>query len=159
MSLFIIIIIISYFIVCTVVVCVLYYKEIRSFILAFFVQFLFVLYVRLCVIDLFWLKTGWILVALFALVITDSQVFLYLAMQFLLHLPLAVQPGVGFGMSKNVVLFFPVCHSPSSHSQHLKSSFYFFPSFPGSSPSSRPFQFVSEDLFRHPILLHSLQVT
>ena len=42
--------------------------------------------------------------------------------------------------------FFPICHqlSPSSHSQHLKISFYFlFPSFPGSSPSSRPFQFIS----------------
>ena len=58
--------------------------------------------------------------------------------------------------------FFPICHqlSPSSHSQHLKISFYFlFPSFSGSSPSSRPFQFLSEDLFEHPILLHSLQVT
>ena len=46
--------------------------------------------------------------------------------------------------------FFPICHQlcPSSHSQHLKISFYFiFPSFPGSSPSSRPFQFLSEDLF------------
>ena len=31
-----------------------------------------------------------------------------------------------------------------------------FPSFPGSSPSSRPFQFLSEVLFGHPILLHSL---
>ena len=46
------------------------------------------------------------------------------------------------------------CHqlSPSSHSQHLKISFYFFsPSFPGSSASSRPFQFLSEDLFGHPL--------
>jgi hypothetical protein len=44
--------------------------------------------------------------------------------------------------------------------QHLKISFYFFfPTFPGSSSSSRPFQFLSEDLFGHPILLHSLQVT
>jgi hypothetical protein len=33
------------------------------------------------------------------------------------------------------------------------------PSFPVSSSSSRPFQFLSEDLFVHPILLHSLQVT
>ena len=42
----------------------------------------------------------------------------------------------------------------------LKTSFYFlFPSFPGSSPSSRPFQFLSEDHFGHPILLHALQVT
>jgi hypothetical protein len=42
----------------------------------------------------------------------------------------------------------------------LKISFYFFsPSFPGSSSSSRPFQFLSEDLSVHPILLHSLQVT
>ena len=57
---------------------------------------------------------------------------------------------------------FLICHqlSPSSPSQHLKISFYFlFPYFPGSSPSSRPFQFLSEDLFGHPILLHSLQVT
>ena len=55
--------------------------------------------------------------------------------------------------------FFPICHqlSPYSHSHHLKISFYFlFPSFPGSSPSSRPFQFLSEDLFGHPIVLHSL---
>ena len=54
--------------------------------------------------------------------------------------------------------FFPICHqlSPSSHSQHLKISFYFlFPSLSGSSPS-RLFQFLSEDLFGHPILLHSL---
>ena len=57
------------------------------------------------------------------------------------------------------IFFPPICHqvSPSSHSQHFKISFYFlFPSFPGSSPSSRPFQFLSEDLFGHPILLHSL---
>jgi len=80
----------------------------------------------------------------------------------LLHLPLALQPIVGFGLSNNVPPFCPICHqlSPSSHSQHLKISFYFFsPSFPGSSSSSRPFQFLSEDLFGHPILLHSLQVT
>ena len=41
--------------------------------------------------------------------------------------------------------FFPICHqlSPSSHFQHLKISFCFiFPSSPGSSPSSRPFQFL-----------------
>ena len=65
----------------------------------------------------------------------------------------------GLGLLNNVLPFFPVCHqfSPSSHSQHLKFSLYFlFPSFPGSSPSSRPFQFLSEDLFGHPILLHSL---
>ena len=42
----------------------------------------------------------------------------------------------------------------------LTISFYFFsPSFPGFSSSSRPFQFLSEDLFGHPILLHSLHVT
>ena len=54
------------------------------------------------------------------------------------------------------------CHqlSPSSHSQHKKISFHFFsPSFPGSSSSFHPFQFLHEDLFGHPILLHSLQVT
>jgi hypothetical protein len=41
----------------------------------------------------------------------------------------------------------------------LKMSFYFFsPSFPGSSSSSRHFQFLTEDLFGHPNHLHSLQV-
>jgi len=80
----------------------------------------------------------------------------------LLLLPLALQPTVGFGPSNNILPFFPIYHqhSPSSHSQHLKISFYFlFPSFPGSSLSSRPLQFLGEDLFGHPILLHSLQVT
>ena len=77
----------------------------------------------------------------------------------ILLLQLALQPTVGFGLSNNVLPFFPICHqlSPSSHSQHLKIFFCFlFPSIPGSSPSSRPFQFLSEDLFGHPILLHSL---
>ena len=70
-------------------------------------------------------------------------------------LPLALQPTVGFGLLNNVLPFFPICHqlSPSSHSQHLKISFYFlFPSFTGSSPSSCPFQFLSEDPFGHPII-------
>ena len=76
--------------------------------------------------------------------------------QVLLLLPLALQPTVGFGLSNNVLPFFPICHqlSPSSHSQHLKISFYFlFPALPGSSPSSRPFQFLSEYLFGRLILL------
>jgi len=63
----------------------------------------------------------------------------------------------GLWLVEQVLPFFPICHqlSPSSHSQHLEISFYFlFPSFPGSSPSSLPFQFLSEDLFGHPILLH-----
>jgi len=80
----------------------------------------------------------------------------------LLLLPLALQPIVGFGLSNNVPPFCPICHqfSPSSHFLHLKISFYFFsPSFPGPSSSSRPFQFLREDLFGHPILLHSLRVT
>ena len=71
-------------------------------------------------------------------------------------LPLTLQPAVGFGLSNNTSPFFPIYHqlSPSSNSQHLKISFYFFsPSFPGSSSSSRPFQFLSEDLFGNPILL------
>ena len=57
----------------------------------------------------------------------------------LLLLQLALQPTVGFGLSNNVLPSFPICHqlSLSSHSQQLKISFYFFfPSFPGSSPSS-----------------------
>ena len=68
----------------------------------------------------------------------------------LLLLPLALQPAVGFGLSNNSFPFSPIYHqlSPSSHSQHLKISSYFFsPSIPGSSSSSRPFQFLSEDLF------------
>ena len=56
---------------------------------------------------------------------------------------------MGFGLSNNVLPFFPICHqlSPSSHSQHLKISFFFlFQSFPVSSTSSCPFQFLSENL-------------
>jgi hypothetical protein len=36
----------------------------------------------------------------------------------LLLLPLALQPAVGFGLSNNILPFFPICHrlSPSSHS-------------------------------------------
>ena len=47
----------------------------------------------------------------------------------------------------------PTLHllTPST-SRSLSTS---FPSFPGSFPSC-PFQFLSEDLFGHPILLHSL---
>ena len=50
----------------------------------------------------------------------------------LLLLPLALQSIVGFGLSKNVLPFFPICHQPcpSSRSHHLKISFCFlFPSF------------------------------
>jgi hypothetical protein len=80
----------------------------------------------------------------------------------LLLLPLALQSAVGFGLSKNIPPFCPICHQlcPFSHSHQFKISFYFFsPSFTGSSSSSRPFHFLSEDLFGHPIFLHSLQVT
>ena len=41
---------------------------------------------------------------------------------------------MGFGLSNNVLPFFPICYQlpPSSHSQHLNISFFFlFPSFPG----------------------------
>ena len=63
----------------------------------------------------------------------------------LLLLPLALQPAVGFGLSNNTSLIYHHL-SPLSHSQHFKISFYFFsPSFPGSSSSSRPFQFLSEE--------------
>ena len=80
----------------------------------------------------------------------------------LLLLPLVLQPIAGFGLSNNTSPFFPIYHqlSPSSLSQHLKISFYFFsPSFSGSPSLSRPFQFLSEYFFGHPIFLHSLQVT
>jgi hypothetical protein len=52
----------------------------------------------------------------------------------LLLLPLALQPIVGFGLSKNAPQFFPIYRqlSPSSQSHHLNITFYFFsPSFPG----------------------------
>ena len=86
------------------------------------------------------------------LAMTNKFVYLYIIARtdIFLLLPLALQPAVGFGLSNNVLPFFPICHqlSPSSYSQHLKISFYFlFPSFPGSSPSSLPFHFLSEDLF------------
>jgi len=77
-------------------------------------------------------------------------------------IPLTLQPAVGFGLSKNTSSFFPISHqhSPSSHSQHLKIFFYFFsPYFLGPFSSSCPFQFLSENLSAHPILLQSLQVT
>jgi hypothetical protein len=50
------------------------------------------------------------------------------SLHILLLLPLALQPAVGFGLSKNTSQFFPIYHqlSPSSRSQHLKISFYFF---------------------------------
>ena len=52
----------------------------------------------------------------------------FLPSVFLHLLPLALQPTVGFGLSNNTPPFFPIYHqlSPSSHSQHLKISFYFF---------------------------------
>ena len=91
----------------------------------------------------------------------EIKIIPHLAFIFLLLLPLSLQPAVGFGLSNNTSPFFPIYHQlcPSSHSLHLKISSHFSPSFPGSSSSSRPFQFLSEDLFVHPILLHSLQVT
>ena len=92
-------------------------------------------------------------------IMTTMGKCLLLLLLLLLLLPLALQPPVGFGLSNNVLPFFPICHqlSPSSHSRHLKISLYFlFRSFLGSSPSSRSFKFLSEDLFGHPILLHSL---
>ena len=50
---------------------------------------------------------------------------LSLSHRYLLLLPLALQPTVGFGLSNNVLPFFAICHqlSPSSHSQHLKISY------------------------------------
>ena len=81
---------------------------------------------------------------------TPQEIFRECYLLLVLLLPLALQPAVGFGLSNNTSPFFPVYHqvSPFSHSQHLKISFYFFsPSFPGSSSSSRPFQSLSEDFW------------
>jgi hypothetical protein len=80
----------------------------------------------------------------------------------LLLLPLALQPAMGFGLSNNTSPFGSIYHqlSPSFNFQHLQISSHFFsPSFLGSFSSSRSFQFLCEDLFGHPILLHSLQMT
>jgi len=73
-----------------------------------------------------------------------------ISVSLLLRLPLALQSTVVFGLSNNNLPFFPIYHqfSPSSHSQHLKISFYsLFLSFPGSSTSSRPLQFLGEIFF------------
>ena len=45
----------------------------------------------------------------------------------LLLLPLALQPAVGFGLSNSTSPFLPILHqlSPSSHSQHLKTSTFY----------------------------------
>jgi hypothetical protein len=77
-----------------------------------------------------------------------------------LLLPLALQPVVGFGLSNSSPPFCSIYHqlSPSSHSQHLISFYFFSLFFPGPSPSFRPFQFLSEDLFGYSIF-HSLPVT
>ena len=56
------------------------------------------------------------------------------AISIIIIIPLTLQPTVGFGLSNNVLPFFPICHqlSSSSHSQHLKIYFFFlFPSFLG----------------------------
>ena len=58
------------------------------------------------------------------------------------------------------IFFYPFPTFPTFSIPALEDLFLsLFPSFPGSSPSPRPFQLLSEDLFGHPILLHSLQVT
>jgi hypothetical protein len=93
---------------------------------------------------------------------TEGETVQVSALPYFFLLPLALQPAAGFGLSNNTSPFVPIYHqlSPSSHSQHLKISFHFFsPSFPGFSSSSRPFPFLSEDLFGRPILLRSLRVT
>ena len=53
---------------------------------------------------------------------------LLLLLPLLLLLLLPLQPAVGFGLSNNTSPSFPIYHhlSPSSHSHHLKISFYFF---------------------------------
>ena len=77
---------------------------------------------------------------------------IYLLLLFLLLvlplLPLALQPTVGFGLSNNVLPFFPISHqlSPSSHSQHLKISFYFL--FTSLSSPSISFPLLSLQAFK-----------
>ena len=85
---------------------------------------------------------------------------LFLLLPFLL-LPLVPQPVVGFGLSNNVFPFSYLSLTLSSFSlPALEDLFLLLLSIcPGSSPSSPPPQFLSEDLFRFPIVLHSLQVT
>ena len=62
-----------------------------------------------------------------------SQLLLHLL---LLLLPLALQPTVGFGLSNNVLPFFPICHqlfyllTPSTWKSLSTSSFYLFLGLP-----------------------------
>jgi len=68
------------------------------------------------------------------LVLILLLLLLILLLLLLLLLPLPLQPTVGFGLSNNTSPFFPIHHqlSPSTHSQLLLISFYFFsPSFLG----------------------------
>jgi hypothetical protein len=80
-------------------------------------------------------------------VVTATDIIITGLFYFMMLLLLALQLAVGFGLSNNTSPFVPIYHqlSPSSHSQHLKISFPFSTSFSGSSSSSRPFQFLSED--------------
>jgi hypothetical protein len=48
--------------------------------------------------------------------------------KFLLLLPLALQPAVGFGLSSNILPFFPICHQLSPSLLNL-SSFFLFSTF------------------------------
>jgi hypothetical protein len=77
-------------------------------------------------------------------------------------LPLALQPAVGFGLSNNTSPFFSYLSPTLSIFllPALEDLFLLLLSvLSRSSSSSRLFQFWSEDLFVHPILLNSLQVT
>ena len=87
-------------------------------------------------------------------VLTESRFFYFFHCLYSLLWALACQTlPLHFSLSPNLSII-------SVPSHHLRISFYFFSlSFPGSSPLSRPLQFLSENLSEHPILLHSLQVT
>ena len=100
--------------------------------------------------EIFIINTSILYIYIYIYIYIYAVLKIYNSWYILLLLPLALQPAVGFGLSNNISPFVPIYHqiSPSSHSQHLKISFHFFsPSFPRSSSSSRPFQFLSEDLF------------
>jgi len=66
--------------------------------------------------------------------LSSSSSFLLILL--LLLLPLALQPAVGFGLSSNVLPFFPICHwlspfsTPSTWRSLSASSFHLFRGFP-----------------------------
>jgi hypothetical protein len=54
---------------------------------------------------------------------SHTSVALYYIIFFLLLLPMALRPAVGFGLSNNILPFFPICHQLCPSSLNLYSFF------------------------------------